>query len=687
MSNQTRTTLHTLSLQGSQPNQCAIENEVDLTENVCYSLSQASSYAFDRQHYDGHWCGELKHDATTTAEVIMIRQALGLDMSSCRDEIISWFLSEQNGDGSWGSAPGMPGDINITVEAYFALKLLGVQPDVACMRRARQYTQNNGGIAKVRIFTRIYLAIFGLFPWKAVPELPAELILFPSIGPIDVYQLASWARPAIVPLLVISHHCPIFALPNGRFEENDYLDELWCNPANKMVWYGESFWKLLRTDLTASFFSAADSILTLLGGLRCSPTRKYALRSCIEWIIGHQEDKGEVGGVIPGLLYSILALHLEGHSLKSPPLHKAVQALERFKWEDARGKRYQSCKGPVWDSILMTIALCDAGVPTTDLSKTVDWISDQQSLYPIGDWRMARPHTPAGGFGFFYSISQYPDIDDTSAAIIALIKYKDGLRDSATVRKAVEWLLGMQNKDGGWGAFEADNDYSFWNKVPFSDMGALTDPSTADVSGRVLEAFGMLLQDIPASLPKDVVRRMRAACRRVVDYLATKQEATGAWYGRWGVNYIYGTGNVLTGLAIISNHQPEQSVVIKSMIHHGLAWLKAQQNLDGGWGETAMSYKDDSLAGKGPSTASQTAWALLALMAHCPVHDSVITSGVQYLLRTQTLSDENKRGVSWPTTYWTGTGFPGIMYLGYTFYSHYFPMMALGRYLRSVTQT
>lgn len=685
MANAAEIPSHPILFNGVVQPETVANDEHDLTEAVRQSLAQASKYAFGHQTSDGHWCGEIKHDATITAEVVMLRQALGLDMSSDRQEITSWFLSEQNANGSWSWAPGTPGDISPTTEAYFALKLLGMQPDAAPMSRARRYIQDAGGIAKARMFTRIYLAMFGLFPWEAVPELPAELILFPAIGPINVYRLAAWARLAIIPLLVIGHHRPVFALPNGQSNQNDYLDELWCNPAHKMVPYGEPFWRLLMVDSMGAIFSAVDSILSLLGGLRWSPTRKHALGKCIEWLLRHQEEQGDIGGMFPGLVYSILAFHLEGYNLNSPPLSNALQALERFAWQDERGKRYQSCKGPVWDSILMTIALCDAGAATTRLSKSVDWIMKQQSRCLIGDWQVARPKTPTGGIGFFYFTYQFPDTDDTSAAIIALVKYEDGLRDSIEVRKAVEWLLGMQNTDGGWGAFDADNNYLFWNKIPFSDMDALSDPSTADVTGRILEAFGMLLEDIPASLPRYLVLQMTVACEHAVHYLAATQEATGAWYGRWGANYIYGTSNVLSGLAKIKNQQLTQRTSIDHMVSKGIRWLKAQQNYDGGWGETVMSYRDASLAGQGFSTASQTAWALLALMAHCHINDRSVRNGIQHLLREQTLLD--KDGASWPTLYWTGTGFPGVMYLGYTLYSHHFPMMALGRYLHLSTRS
>ncbi|KAF9892988.1 hypothetical protein FE257_012399 [Aspergillus nanangensis] len=660
-----------------------------LTERVRQSLTQASTYAFNRQHSDGHWCGEIEHDVSFTAEAVMVRIALGLDVSFHRDDIVSWLLSQQNPDGSWSCAPGLAGDVSLTVEAYFALKLLDFPSQANQMRQSRVFVQDAGGVAKVRMFTRIHLAMFGLFPWRAVPELPAEVIFCPPIGPLNVYRLAVWARFAVIPLLVVSHHRPVFALPNGRSECNDYLDELWCNPANKMVPYSESLWQLLKVDYTAAFFSLADTILSSLGGLRgFFPTRTYARRKCISWILDHQEENGDYGGVFPTTFFAIFALHLEGFALDSPPLGKAVESLERFAWHDDKGKRYQSCNGPVWDTILMTIALGEAGAPSTSLSRTVDWITEHQCLDVAGDWKVFRPSTPAGGFNFFYFTPQKPDTDDTSVAIIALMTYSEDMRGSMAVQRAAEWLLGMQNKDGGWGSFEADNNYVFWNKTPFNDMDALCDPSTSDSTGRVLEAFGTLLRlkNVPPTLPNHLVHAMETACTRAIHYLCHEQEATGAWFGRWGVNYIYGTSNVLRGLAMMDDPilvllSPEERRLVQDSVQRSLSWLRDRQNPDGGWGETALSYGDPTLAGKVASTASQTAWALLALMAYCPVRDdTAIRRGVEHLLCTQTIEE-----ASWPMTSWTGVGFPGVMYIGYELYSHHFPMMALARYLRAVT--
>ncbi|CAG8020172.1 unnamed protein product [Penicillium salamii] len=415
------------------------------------ALHRAAKYSHHRQHDDGHWCGELKSNATITAEYVMLRQALGLDMESDRNELISWFLSEQNGDGSWSLAPGLSGDISTSVEAYFALKIMGVQPDTASMRKARSFITSIGGIAKVRIFTRIYLATFGLFPWSAVPELPAELIMMPNAAFISIYRLASWARSTIVPLLIISHHRPIYSLPNGRSAANDFLDELWDNPATKNVPYSLPLWELSKKiDVIASTFVVIDKILHALGGLRNSPTRSRAREQCVSWILQHQEPEGDWAGIFPPMHTGILALCLEGYALDDPSVKKGLQAIERFSWSDKRGKRIQACVSPVWDTILSTIGLCDANLPSSDTVNAMKWVKQRQLCGPEGDWRIYQPKITAGGFSFEYFNRWYPDVDDTAAAILGMVKEDPKLTNSHdSIVRAVQWILGMQNNDGG----------------------------------------------------------------------------------------------------------------------------------------------------------------------------------------------------------------------------------------------
>ena len=644
------------------------------------ALSLAADYAWDDIHDDGHWYGELKTNATITAEYVMLYQALGLEKSLDRDReaLCQWFLSCQNPDGSWAIAPNYAGDVSTTTEAYLALKILGVSTKIPAMQQACSFVNSVGGVARVRIFTRIYLATFGLFPWKAVPELTAELILMPSWAPINIYSFSSWARSTIIPLLILSHHRPIYNLPNGRSADNDFLDELWLNPIMEAVPYTTPIANTLKTDIVAMMFTIVDKVIYQLGGLRYFPLRDYARRKCVEWILEHQEATGDWAGIFPPIHVGLLALSLEGFSLTDSCIIRGLEAVERFAWQDAEsGKRMQACVSPVWDTVLMTIALCDAGVPSNDerLINSVTWIKNRQLLGPEGDWRIHQPNLTPGGFSFEYHNTWYPDVDDTAATIIAFLKQDPTSASSAHVIKAVSWCLGMQNKDGGWAAFDYENNQNFLNKIPFSDMNSLLDPSTADVTGRVLEAFGLFLHILrKTSPPNELLQKTNLACLRGINYLARTQEPNGSWYGRWGSNYIYGTSNVVCGLVYHTTHNP----TVPPLIASATKWLKLVQNTDGSFGEDLRSYKDPTLAGHGKPTASQTAWGAMALLAHLPSSDEAVRASIAYLVSTQT--KKRGSGATWPEREYTGTGFPNFFYLGYSYYSHYFPMMALGRY-------
>ena len=609
---------------------------------------------------------------------MFLRQALGLDLAADQEAICRWLLSDQKPDGSWGIAPDYPGDVSTSVEAYLALKILNFPTTSPQMIRARQYIQSVGGVAKVRVFTRIYLATFGLFPWNAVPQLPAELILMPSTAMINIYVFSSWARSVIVPLLVLNHHQPIFALPNGKMTDNNYLDEIWCDPTDKTVPYMASYAELWKSDGIAFTFAVIDKILTFLGGLRKFLFRGYAVRKCMDWILEHQEESGDWAGIFPPMHLGLLAMFLEGYKLTDDRMRRGLEAIERFAWQDHGGKRIQSCVSPVWDTVLMVRGLCDAGVPGNDehLVTAMKWVIARQQLGPEGDYRVYRPNITPGGWSFEYYNTWYPDVDDTAAVILSLLKQNPDSAESPCVVQATEWTLGMQNRDGGFAAFDYGNNSVFLNKMPFSDMNSLSDPSSADVTGRVLEAFGLLME-VSHNMRADLKRRVRSSVKRAIVYLAKTQESTGAWYGRWGSNYVYGTSNTLCGLAYFSKND----LLVKSIVRPAIGWLKLVQNADGGWGEELITYKDPEKAGVGTSTASQTAWGLLGLLPHLPPTDQAIRKGIAYLILTQTKREGS--GASWPETKYTGTGFPGFFYLGYELYAHFFPLMALGRFVQS----
>ncbi len=632
------------------------------------AAAAAQDFLFRIQRGD-HWCAELESNGTITAEYVLLRHALGLDLADRGEAIARYLFSRQRSDGSWGIGEGLPGDVSTTVESYLALRLLGLPVEDGRLRRAAQRIRDLGGIAGVRVFTRINLALFGLFPWDAVPALPPELIFLPSWSPINIYRLSSWARSTMVPLFVVFHHRPVFALPNGRSPDNEWLDHLWLEPTRKRVPYRPSVLASLRADGPGwkAFFNAGDALLRLHDDVRevapLSLARRAALSACDRWILDHQERSGDWAGIFPPMVNGVLALHLAGHPLDSGPVRRGLEAIERFRIDDEEGGRIEACQSPVWDSALSLIGLADSGHDRRDprLAAVRRWIERKQILDDHGDWRIYNRRGPPGGWSFEHVNTWYPDVDDTAAVVLALLKGDAGYRQADVVRRAVAWMLSMQNRDGGWAAFDVANDRVFLNQIPFSDMDSLCDPSSPDVTGRVLEALGLLGD-----------RAHRAAARRGITYLRRSQEPEGSWFGRWGVNYVYGTSNALCGLA-------RQGVAASDpMIVRALGWLESVQNADGGFGEGLASYAERSAMGRGPSTASQTAWGVMGLLAYRRPTSEAVARSLAWLVDRQLAS--GPAAGSWDEAEFTGTGFPRHFYLRYHLYRHYFPLMALGRY-------
>lgn len=651
-----------------------IPSHVEEAVSVKQCLERAAGFSFKHMHGDYHWCGELFTNVTNTAEYVMLYQALGQPLE--KDALRQWFLTQQNPDGSFGFGYGEPGNLSATIEAYFALKILGQDAKHPLMLKARDYACSQGGIAVSRNFTKIYLATFGLLPYEALPQMPPEAILVPYWFPLNVYKLSSWARCVTIPLLVLLHNRPIYPLPNGTTSDNDYLDELWLDPSHKTVPYMETLasirvkhgigWRF--------FFGVVDTVCTKLGGLRWSPTRGMALRQCEEWILAHQETSGDWGGYCPPITNAMFALSSSGFSLDSEPIRRGFMAYEAFGWKDERGKRIQASCSPVWDTALMLTGLCEAGVPISDerMEGASAWLMKRQILEERGDWSIYRPDTPSGGFAFEYNNALYPDTDDTAAVILGMIRQNADIASSQCVNLAVEWLLGMQCHDGGWASFDADNDQLCLNEIPFADIDALCDPPTADVTSRIMELLGELVEmseRVPGVLPGDLFRRVQHASRRGVDFLLALQEDHGGWWGRWGVNYIYGTSHVLCAL---SHHEN----VPQEAIRQGCAWLQSVQQADGGWGEHLRTYNDPKLAGQGTTTASQTAWAIMGLLTYLPPDHYAIVKGVEWLVAHQ-----GEDG-TWPEPEHTAVGFPRHLFMRYDLYRHYFPLTALGRYAR-----
>ena len=670
----------------------------DLLARTKELTRQSQDYLYAIQREDFRWCGELESNPTITAEYVYLNQILGRDHATHGLEIIRYLGGSQNADGSWGVARRWDGDVSTTAEVYLALRILGIEVEDEMLERAQRFILRNGGLEKLRIFTRINFAIFGLIPWTSVPALPPELILFPSQAAINIYSLSSWARGTMVPLFVVFHHQPVFALPNGKNIQNDWLDHLWLDGNDKNVAYTAP-WVQMMKELGLnpklawkSFFNVSDVFLKFYERFRIKKVRDVAIERCVEWILDRQEDSGDWAGIFPPMYNSILALTLEGYGPDTDPIRKGLKAIDHFSWKDEKGFRIQACVSPVWDTALAAIGMLDSGADANspEMKGSIQWLLDRQLLVEHGDWKVYRPNVISGGWSFEYHNTWYPDVDDTAAVMLAILKQDPTSANGEVMRRATEWVLGMQNKDGGWAAFDVDNDKIFLNEIPFADIDALCDPSSPDIAGRVIEAFGLLLSHLPENgETADLRKRILVANEHAISYLRIAQEKQGSWFGRWGVNYIYGTSNVLCGLARV------QIPLSDPMVQAALPWLVHCQNHDGGWGENVASYADRRWMGKGESTPSQTAWALMGLLSFLPPQHPTIQNGVRWLLRHTTQAKANEayesgvriptaEGLTWVDEHFTGTGFPNHFYLRYHLYAHYFPMMALGRYVQAL---
>ncbi len=649
----------------------------DLVARARLAADRAARHLFAIQRADGHLVAELESNATLTAEYVFLRQMLGLPLADRAGRVTRWLFEHQQSDGGWTLAAGLPSDVSTTAEAFLALRLCGVAEDDPRLSHAASRIRSLGGLAKVRVFTRIHLACFGLWPWSAVPVLPPELILLPGRAPVSIYSFASWARATLIPLFVIAHHRPTFALPNGRSAENPWLDALWQGPRAKPARLRASALGVLarRGPGTRFLFALFEPLLAAYDRRPPRTLRARAVRACTRWILAHQDAGGDWGGIFPPMMNSLLALHLEGHALSSGPMQRGLAAIERFALDDGDGLRMQACVSPVWDTALSAAALLDAGVPADEprVAQACEWLEARQVLDVRGDWSVLRPALAAGGWAFEYENRFYPDVDDTAAVLALLVRRCPGALGSHAVQRGLAWMLGMQSRDGGWGAFDADNDKTFLNDIPFSDMDSLCDPSTPDVTGHALELLGALRTARGADEREPAITRGLA-------YLRRTQEPEGAWYGRWGVHYLYGTHAALCAFASLGVPRADPQVT------RALDWLRRVQNADGGFGESVLAYRDRAHMGRGTSTPSQTAWALLALLAYLPADHAAITRGVRWLLARQCVGAGPETG-TWREPEFTATGFPNHFYLRYHLYRHYFPLMALGRWLRVTSAT
>ncbi|HEX6996640.1 MAG TPA: squalene--hopene cyclase [Gammaproteobacteria bacterium] len=644
------------------------------------AIDKAIAWLDREQDPEGFWVGMLESSYSMEAEWLLAMHFLGYEHPRRRD-IVATILNAQRPDGAWESYYGAEqGDINSTVECYAALRCVGMPPDADPLVRARDWILAHGGLAQTRVFTRYWLALIGEWPWDRTPNLPPEVIANPRWFPFNLYNFASWARATLIPLALLSARRAVRPLPPDR-----RLDELFPGGRDKMDY------RLPRRGSPLSWrrlFLLTDRLLHVYQRIGFTPGREVAIKACIEWIVRHQDADGAWGGIQPPWIYSLMALNVEGYALSHPVIAKGLAALDAH-WSYERGGtlHIQASESPVWDTWLTLLAMQDCERELTPgMRRALDWLLDHEVRYP-GDWTQKVKGVEPGGWAFERANLFYPDLDDTAVALIVLGRLPERLRNEARVqaamRRAVNWVLAMQSSNGGWAAFDRDNDKLIITKIPFCDFGEALDPPSADVTAHVLEALATLGYD-----------RSHPAVARGYRFLRLEQDPDGSWFGRWGVNHIYGTAAVLPALAAIGEDMSEPYV------QRAADWIAEHQNADGGWGETCASYMDDNLRGRGPSTASQTGWALMALLAAARErHAAAIRRGIGYLIDTQ------RPDGTWDEPYYTGTGFPGYGFgarldfrdgrtrqriaqgtelqrgfmLNYNLYRHYFPLMALGR--------
>jgi squalene-hopene/tetraprenyl-beta-curcumene cyclase len=616
------------------------------------AIGRATASLLSLQREDGHWVFELEADATIPAEYILLQHYLGTPEPDLERRIARYLQSTQAEHGGWPLFHGGEFDLSATVKAYFALKAAGDPIDAPHMERARAAILARGGASRCNVFTRIMLALFGEVPWNAVPVMPVEIMLLPSWFPFHIDRISYWSRTVLVPLLVLMALRPKARNPNGI-----RIPELFVEPPETV-----RHWILPATPSATGYaFTLLDRIVRLAEPMFPAEPRRRAIEKAVTFVTERLNGEDGLGGIFPAMANSLMMFDCLGYPPDHPDRVAATAALRKLVVDDGEQAYCQPCLSPIWDTALACHALMEVGETrlTPAVRQALDWLAERQVLDRVGDWAIARPGLRPGGWAFQYANPHYPDLDDTAAVALALDRF-DGAAYEPGIDRAAEWILGMQSRNGGWASFDADNTHYYLNHIPFADHGALLDPPSADVSARCL---GFLAQ---RGFAPD-----HPAVAGVLNFLRREQEADGSWFGRWGTNYIYGTWSVLAALNAIGLDPASPE------IRRAVVWLLSHQRGDGGWGESGESYWPDKPHGEAAdSTASQTAWALLALMAAGEVAHPAVARGIAYLIESQ------DRDGNWNEPWYTAVGFPRVFYLRYHGYRAFFPLFALARYRR-----
>ena len=621
---------------------------------VSAAMESARKYLFSTQHEDGYWCGELEADTTLESEYIIMHRLLGTGDENKFQKGCLWMLDHQNEDGGWPIFEGGPSEISCSVLTYFSLKLCGYKADHPAMERARKKILEMGGVTAVNTYTKIYLCFFGQYDWDAVPAVPPEIVLFPKWCWFNIYEISSWSRAIFIPLAIVYAKKPF-----KKIQADQGVDELFLGGKQNARLH--LHWD--RTPFTwHNFFLFFDRLTHWFERVHIRPLRSIALKAAEKWMLERFEKSDGLGAIFPGIMNSIIALRCLGYSVDDPQFIRAMDELEALGIEEERTFRMQPCKSPVWDTAYAMFALGESGVSRTDprMVKAADWVLKKQ-VTQYGDWAVKNTKGKPAGWYFEFNNEWYPDVDDTAQVCLGMshVVHPNERYRTDSVDRAIDWIFSMQCKNGGWASFDKDNTKMVFQYIPFADHNAMLDPPTVDITGRILEMLAL-----------HGYTRGDKRVQKAIDYLFKEQEQDGSWFGRWGCNYIYGTFLVLRGLEAIGVDHNEPQVL------QGAEWLRMIQNPDGGWGESLYSYHDATTRGVGESTASQTAWACLGLMAAGDTRSGSLDRGIAYLL------DQQKKDGSWWEKHYTGTGFPKVFYLKYHMYAEYFPLMALATYTK-----